>query len=122
MKEASSIPFGIFPSLHDKTRTWSKSRLRVSSTPITCTPWAGSPWKGMLVDAISCVKSRRKMTLSASKSPFAISSDRRVSRVYMRNTDSSKSGSLSAAPFIPMKRMVSDNQLTKAGKFCLSLE
>ena len=121
MNDASSIPFGILPSLQESTSTWSKSRLRVSRTPITCTPRTGSPWKGILVAAISCVNKRRKIILSASKSPFVIKSDKRVSKVYIRKTDSSKSGSLSAAPFTPMKRIVSANQLTNACRFCLSL-
>ena len=120
VNDESSTPLGILPSLQESTSTWSKSRLRVSSTPITCTPRAGSPWKGMLVAAMSCVSRRRKMILSASRSPLAIRSLSLVSRVNIRNIDSSKSGSLSAAPFTPMVRMVLASQSTKAGRCRLS--
>ena len=40
-----------------------KSRLRVSSTPITCMPMAGSPWKGMLAEVSKqmCIRDRYKV-------------------------------------------------------------
>ncbi len=53
MKDVSFTPLGILPSLHESTRTWSKSRLRVSRTPMICSPTIGSPWKGTDVDEIN---------------------------------------------------------------------
>ena len=54
MNEVSLTPLGMLPSLHESTKRWSKSRLRVSSTPMICVPTMGSPWKGMLLDEIIC--------------------------------------------------------------------
>ena len=82
MNDESLTFLGIFPSLHERMSRWLKSRLRVSSTPITCTPTAGSPWKGIAVDAKSCCTRRCRVMMSNWMSPSPTSANKRLSRVY----------------------------------------
>ena len=103
MKDVSLTPLGMLPSLQERMSKWSKSRFLVSNTPITCTPTAGSPWKGMLVDCIIWLSSRCSVMTSIVKSPEAISPSRRLTSVYILNNDSLKSGSFSSAELSAMR-------------------
>ena len=73
----------MLPSLHDSNKMLSKSKLRVSNTPITCKPTTGSPWKGMLVACTSCVINRNKVIKSTERSPEIINSCKRLNKVYI---------------------------------------
>lgn len=75
--------------------------LRVSSTPIICTPTTGSPWKGMDEELTSCETSRRSVVLSTRRSPLSANVARRLSMVYMRKTDSCVSASPSGFVAMP---------------------
>ena len=103
MKDVSLTPFGMLPSLHDSTSRWSKSRLRVSNTPITWMPSAGSPWNGMLVACMSWAMRRSKVVRLMVRSPAAIKSDSRLIRVYILNTDSWKKASSLFFPCCPIR-------------------
>ena len=83
----------MLPSLHERMSRWSKSRLRVSSTPITCKPTAGSPWNGTDVLDIICRRSFSRVILSISTSSFTISDERRLRSVNILNRLSSRNGS-----------------------------
>lgn len=96
MKEASFTPFGMLPSLQERMSRCSKSRLRVSSTPMTCIPSIGSPWNGMEVPPMSWAKRRSRVERSACRSPLSISSNSRLTSVYILNTLSVKSASSDA--------------------------
>ena len=101
MNDESFTPFGMLPSLHDSSSTLSKSMLRVSSTPIICTPITGSPWNGIDAAPTSCDTSRRSVVLSTRRSPLSANAARRLSMVNMRNTDSCVSASPSCFVAMP---------------------
>ena len=80
---------GRLPSLHESIKTWSKSRFRVSSTPIICRFTAGSPWNGIVVVCIiwSMIRVSVLMSTARYSSPVA-SSCIRVITACIRNIDS----------------------------------
>ena len=106
MNEVSLVVFGMFPSLHESMRICRKSMFRVSSIPIICMPWMGSPWKGMVVFAASWLMSRRRIGRSDCRVWLVMSFSIRVRRVYIRKSDSSNSGSFISAPFRAMVAVI----------------
>ena len=68
-----SSRFGSCPSLTDSNTKWRKSRLRVSNTPMTCIPMAGSPWNGILVADKTLTSNRRNVSLCTVNSSSSIS-------------------------------------------------
>ena len=115
MKDESFTPFGMLPSLHERMRRLSKSRFRVSSTPIICIPTIGSPWNGMAVVVTICLISRRSVFWSTSKSPLSVSVFSRFSTVYILNTASWKKASFSCcAPVMPIRFTMFDSLPSKA--------
>ena len=113
MNDASFTPLGIFPSLQDNSSTWSKSRLRVSSIPIICTPTAGSPWNGIVVESISCFISRLSVITSTDKSPDSVSDASRLITIYILKSDSCMSASDVSLLLIPAILMISMTHLSR---------
>ena len=97
MKDESLRLLGMCPSLHERTRIWSKSRFLVSRTPIIWVFTTGSPWNGMLVVDISCCISRCSVMLSAMRSPDDISPPSLTRSVCIQKRDSWKKASPSFA-------------------------
>ena len=59
MYEPDEEKEGNEPSFNERIKTFLKSRLRVSSTPITCKPFNGSPLNGIFSERTSILKSLR---------------------------------------------------------------
>ena len=89
MNDDSPPALGSCPSLSDITIRFLKSRFLVSSTPITCMPMAGSPWKGMLAAVSRRFISRFSVSVRMpASSPVSIRFSNRFTSVYPLNSDS----------------------------------
>ena len=88
MNDVVSDAFGMMPSLHESRSTLSKSRFRVSRTPIICTPSSGSPWNGTEVVLMSCERSLWSVVSVTSRIPSSISFFSLLMSVNVRKSDS----------------------------------
>ena len=66
MNEELTLRLGKMPSLHPSMTTLSKSSALVSSGPIICRPFSGSPTNGTLTEFTSLSSSRKYVAGSTS--------------------------------------------------------